>query len=45
LISLLKFCYKKETWGYAKVILEKKDKKRRVEKNRQVSDITKTMGT
>jgi hypothetical protein len=47
LISLSKFCCKKETWGYAKVIHEKKrkEKKKRVEKNGQVFEISKTMGT
>jgi len=38
-----KFCCRKETWGYAKVI-HKKEKKRD-EKNGQVSEIFKTMGT
>ena len=37
-----KFCCKKETGGYAKVIHKKK---RKMRKNRQVSDIFKTMGT
>jgi hypothetical protein len=41
LISLSKFCCRKEAQGYAKVIHEKK----RVEKIRQVSEIYKTMGT
>ena len=38
-----KFGCKKETWGYAKVIHKKERKK--VEKNGQVSEILKTMGT
>jgi hypothetical protein len=47
LISLSKFHCRKETWGYAKVIHKKKEKRRKkeVEKNRQVSEILKTMGT
>jgi hypothetical protein len=47
LISLSKFCCRKETWGYATVIHKKREKKRkkRVEKNGQVSEISKTMGT
>ena len=42
LISLSKFYYRKEAWGYAKVI-----HKKRVEKkiNTTVSEILKTMGT
>jgi hypothetical protein len=39
----LEFCYRKEIWGYARVIHKKKDKK--VKKNRPVSRILKTMGT
>jgi hypothetical protein len=31
LISLSKFCCRKEAWGYAKVIHEKKEKKKRRE--------------
>ena len=38
---LSKFCCRKETWGYGKVI----HKKKRWEKNGQVSEISKTMGT
>jgi hypothetical protein len=38
-----KFCCRKEAWEYAKFI-HKKEKKR-VEKNGQVSEILKTMGT
>ena len=38
-----KFCYRKEAWGYAKVIHKKREK--RVEKNGQVSEISKIMGT
>ena len=34
-----KFCCRKETWGYAKVIHKKE------RKNGQVSEISKTMGT
>jgi hypothetical protein len=47
LISLSKFCCRKETWGYAKVIHKKREKKRKKElrKNEQVSEISKTMGT
>jgi hypothetical protein len=47
LIYLSKFCCRKETWGYAKVIHEKKrkEKKKELRKNRQVSEISKTMGT
>ena len=41
---LSKFCCRKETWGYAKVI-HKKRRKRRDEKNGQVFEIFKTMGT
>ena len=37
---LSKFCCRKETWGYAKVI-----QKMRRRKNGQVSEISKTMGT
>jgi hypothetical protein len=37
----LKFCYRKETWGYAKVIHEKEGEL----KNGQMSKISKTMGT
>ena len=42
-----KFCCRKETWGYAKVIHKKEKKKRKKEmrKNGQVSEIFKTMGT
>ena len=43
LISLSKFCCRKEAWGYAKVIYKKREK--RIEKNGQVSEISKTMGT
>ena len=39
-----KFCYKKETWGYAKFI-HKKIKEKMMRKNGQVSEISKTMGT
>ena len=43
-----KFCYRKEAWGYAKVI-HKKEKRRKKEKelrkNGQVSEIFKIMGT
>jgi hypothetical protein len=42
LLSLKSFCCRKEAWGYAKLI-HKKEK--RVEKNGQVSEISKTMGT
>ena len=42
---LSKFCCRKETWGYAKVILEKKKRKKELRKNGQVSEIFKTMGT
>ena len=38
-----KFCCRKETGGYAKVIHKKKEKKLR--KNGQVFEIFKTMGT
>ena len=38
-----KFCCRKEAWGYAKVIYKKREK--RIEKNGQVSEISKTMGT
>ena len=40
LISLSKFCCRKETWGYAKVIHKKE-----LRKHGQVSKIFKTMGT
>ena len=41
LVSYLsKFCCRKETWGYAKVIY-KKEKKREMRKNRQVSELLK----
>ena len=41
-----KFCCGKEVWDYAKVIHKKrKENKKRVEKNGQVSEISKTMGT
>jgi hypothetical protein len=39
---LSKFCYRREAWGYAKVIHKKRKKLR---KNGQVSEILKTMGT
>jgi hypothetical protein len=39
LISLSKFCCTKETWGYAKVIHEKKKKKRVEKKWISVRDI------
>jgi hypothetical protein len=42
LIFLSKFCCRKETWGHTKVIHKKRKK---VEKNGQVSEILKTMGT
>ena len=43
---LSKFCCKKETWGYAKVIHKKREKdKEKLTKNVQVSEILKTMGT
>jgi hypothetical protein len=47
LIYLSKFFCRKEIWGYAKVIHEKrrKEKKKELRKNRQVSEISKTMGT
>ena len=35
-----KFCCRKEAWGYAKVFHKKK-----LRKNGQVSEISKTMGT
>ena len=43
----LKFCCKKEAWGYAKVIRKKGKikKKQKWRKNGQVSEISKTMGT
>ena len=42
----LKFYCRKEGWGYAKVIHKKReDKEKKVEKNGQVSEISKTMGT
>jgi hypothetical protein len=44
LISLAKFCYKKEARGNAKVIRKKREEKE-LRKNGQVSDILKTMGT
>jgi hypothetical protein len=44
LIYLLKFCCRKEIWGYAKVIHKKRERKK-LRKNRQVSKIFKTMGT
>ena len=40
-----KFCCRKEALGYAKAIHEKKKRKKRWEKNGQVSEILKTMGT
>ena len=42
-----KFCCRKESWGYAKVIHEKKERKEKKElrKNGQVYEISKTMGT
>ena len=42
-----KFCCGKETWGYAKVIHKKKKEKRRRDENKngQVSEIFKMMGT
>ena len=40
-----KFCCKKETWGYAKVIQKKEKEKKEMRKNGQVSEIFKTMGT
>jgi hypothetical protein len=43
LMSLSKFYCRKETWGYAKVI--HKNEKKSWEKNEQVSEIFKTMGT
>jgi hypothetical protein len=40
------FCCIKETRGYANVIHEKKkERKKELRKNRQVSKISKTMGT
>jgi hypothetical protein len=41
------FCCRKKTWGYAKVIQKSKEKKekKRVQKNGQVFEISKTMGT
>jgi hypothetical protein len=45
LISLLKFCYRKETWGYAKVIQKENKIKKGLRKNGQVSEISKTIGT
>ena len=42
-----KFYYRKEACGYAKVIYkkrERKEKKRELRKNGQVSEISKTMG-
>ena len=42
----VKFCCRKEAWGYAKVIHKKRKKrKKELRKNRQVSEISKTMGT
>ena len=40
---LSKFCCRKETWGYTKVIHKKEKKELR--KNGQVFEIFKTMGT
>ena len=45
LVSYLsKFCCRKETWGYAKVI-HKKEEKKELKKMDKVSEILKTMGT
>ena len=38
-----KFCCRKEAWGYAKVIHKKR--RESIEKNGQVFEISKTMGT
>ena len=41
-----KFCRRKETWGYAKVIQKKRKKrKKKLRKNGQVFEISKTMYT
>ena len=40
-----KFCCRKEAWGYAKVIHKKRKEKKELRKNKQVSKISKTMGT
>ena len=40
-----KFCCRKEACGYAKVIDKKREKRKRDEKNGQVFEILKTMGT
>ena len=39
-----KFYYRKEAWGYAKVIHKKREKKE-LKKNGEMSEISKTMGT
>jgi hypothetical protein len=39
----LKFCCRKEAWGYAKVIHKKRERKK-LRKNRQVSKISKNNG-
>ena len=39
-----KFCCRKETWGYAKVIHKKREKKKKLKKWTSVR-IIKTMGT
>ena len=41
---LSKFCCRKETWGYAKVI-HKKEERKELKKMDKVSEILKTMGT
>ena len=42
-----RICYKKEAWGYAKVIHKKREieKEKRIENNGQVSKISKTIGS
>ena len=44
---LLKFCCRKETWGYAKVIYKKRKRKNDDEEkmDTKVTEILKTMGT
>ena len=40
-----KFCYRKEAWAMQKLFIRKKGRKKKLRKNGQVFEISKTMGT
>ena len=40
-----KFCCRKAAWAMQKLFIKKREKKKELRKNGQVSEISKTMGT